>query len=944
MTDPNDEAAIVWAFLRKVAEDRSRSIERSLVDYQALYPGYDAAIEREFAALAETAPPPDATTSAVFRALGQDVDPGIDLRRARAAMPGHGDPRSDIGRYRDHGEVAQGGMGEIRDVWDPDLRRRIAMKRLHGNTPGSASADRQMLARFLEEAQVTSQLEHPGIVPVHELGIDDSGRVYFTMAMVRGQTFLEVVEAVRAGSEDWPLARALGVLQRVGDAVAFAHSRGVIHRDLKPGNIMVGRFGEVYVMDWGLARVEGREHGTDEDRSVADRAVSSVRTDGGDDGAGAMLRTMVGEVVGTASYMAPEQARGERDAIGPWTDVYALGAVLRHLLVGAPPFAERDPSTSSRAILDALADGPPPPLLELAPDLPPELVAICDKAMARERGDRYASVERFGADLRAFLELRVVRAYERGALAELRKWVLRNRGLAAAAALAVLGLGAGLVVSLIQTERAESAAQRAARAAARADDHFGLATAAMDELTELGSNSLANVPGTEDARRRLLQTALDFHLRFVALESDDAATREREAYAWGHVADIRRELGQYDRAEQAAERALHSLTELLRAQPGRLDLRASAAWTRNTLGALDLHRNRFEDAQAHLESAERELDAVLDRGFDEFRARIRRAHVVHNLGVLHAYRRDREAELAARERGVALRRELVAARPGDVGLRAHLASTLSALAGVLRRQREHDRAASLSAEAVELTEQVLRDEPRDRKHRSDAVVSWNTRGLVLKTRRETEAATTAFERALEIAQGLARDFHLVPEHHDLCGLPARNLANLMSSRRAYPEMRRHAEVAVDAQARALQLTPDSPRFQANARNAHELLLRSLSCLQDHAELARRATELPAAGLDAEAWAQHCAGYHLARSASLVVDDQSLTQDRRQTLLADYQSRSVAALQAAFDLGWRDWELRSTVYARVRRTPGFAALKQQVEGLPGGNGEPDGADK
>jgi tRNA A-37 threonylcarbamoyl transferase component Bud32 len=171
--------------------------------------------------------------------------------------------RTPAGRYERREEIARGGMGIVHRVFDPVLRRQLAMKVILARKKEESPRERHLamqraLARFLEEAQVTSQLDHPGIVPVHELGIDESGRVYFTMRLVRGRDFRRILELVRDGREGWTRTRALHVLLRVCEAVAYAHSKGVIHRDLKPGNLMVGRFGEVCVMDWGLARVRRR--------------------------------------------------------------------------------------------------------------------------------------------------------------------------------------------------------------------------------------------------------------------------------------------------------------------------------------------------------------------------------------------------------------------------------------------------------------------------------------------------------------------------------------------------------------------------------------------------------------------------------------------------------------------------------------------------------------
>jgi len=250
-------------------------------------------------------------------------------------------------RYRVKDEIGRGGMGAVLRVWDEDLRRHLAMKVMLGkglprSTGHTPHTDPRVVARFLEEAQVTSQLDHPGIVPVHELGLDAEGRVYFTMKLVRGKTLKEVLDELASGQGNWTQTRVLGLLLRVCEAMSYAHAKGVIHRDLKPANIMVGRYGEVFVMDWGLARILGREDDRDirlrPEAGLATSAVQSERHDRAAETPDMSLVTMDGDVVGTPAYMPPEQAAGDLHAMGPHSDVYALGAMLYHLLVGHKPY------------------------------------------------------------------------------------------------------------------------------------------------------------------------------------------------------------------------------------------------------------------------------------------------------------------------------------------------------------------------------------------------------------------------------------------------------------------------------------------------------------------------------------------------------------------------------------------------------------------------------
>ncbi len=353
--------------------------------------------------------------SAALEAEGETLD--RRLSRIRRHTPAGG-------RYTILGEIATGGMARVLRVWDEDLQRELAMKVVSREArAGSSDEERadheRALVRFLDEARITGQLDHPGIVPVHEVAMDDSGRVYFTMPLVRGRTLKRVFELARSEQDGWTLHRALGALHKVCLTLAFAHAKGVVHRDLKPENIMVGPFGEAYVMDWGLALVLGRL----ERKSI----------------------------VGTPAYMAPEQAAARLEEVGPQSDVYSLGAILYELLSGSVP---HQISVEERRItageIEQWAGSLPRPLQEIAQGVPPELLAICEKAMARAPRDRYSSAQDLADDLQAWLEGRVVSAYETGTWARLRKWRSRNRGLALALETLAFVFLASVALSLLQ--------------------------------------------------------------------------------------------------------------------------------------------------------------------------------------------------------------------------------------------------------------------------------------------------------------------------------------------------------------------------------------------------------------------------------------------------------------------------------------------------------------
>ena len=310
------------------------------------------------------------------------------------------DQKYDIG-----GIIAKGGMGAILDAQEKLLRRKVAMKvMLH-------SGSQEELVRFIEEAQITGQLEHPNIVPVYELGVDEQEQVFYTMKLVRGITLHEVLHGIEIGApeavEKYPLAALLIIFQKICDALAFAHSKGVIHRDLKPPNIMLGEYGEVLVMDWGLARASGRNEaaGTEPERTL----VRSARQD-----EGAAMMTVAGMVLGTPQYMPPEQARGETEKFDARTDIYSLGAILYHMLTLEPPISGDDVGQLLQSVADGkvaaqvASHGPKrvqsTRALAHIPGgkIPEALATITRKAMAMRQEDRYPTVKELQAAVLAF--------------------------------------------------------------------------------------------------------------------------------------------------------------------------------------------------------------------------------------------------------------------------------------------------------------------------------------------------------------------------------------------------------------------------------------------------------------------------------------------------------------------------------------------------------------
>jgi serine/threonine protein kinase len=367
-------------------------------------------------------------------------------------------------KYEIGNVIAEGGMGAVLDARELTIQRNVAMKvMLESEKPDE-------MMRFIAEAKITGQLEHPNIMPVHELGVDDKERLFYTMKYVRGCTLRQVLDALSdrdpVAIAKYPFGHLLTILQKVCDAVAFAHSKGVIHRDLKPENFMIGDYGEVLVMDWGLAKVlDPTEH-----RAVSYEGHSIIRT-----GLRAELHASEkesGHVFGTPQYMAPEQAYAQHEAIDVRTDVYALGAILHHLLTLRHPIQ----GESAQAILTKVAAGDFRPAREATtgatrlPHLPhgkvPEaLSAVALKAMANSPGRRYQTVRELQADIDAYQAGFATTAENAGAVKQTVLLLKRQRLVAGVAIAAVATLAVFAAQLIRDRHEAEQTLQRLRTAA-----------------------------------------------------------------------------------------------------------------------------------------------------------------------------------------------------------------------------------------------------------------------------------------------------------------------------------------------------------------------------------------------------------------------------------------------------------------------------------------------
>jgi len=335
---------------------------------------------------------------------------------------------------------ARGGLGEVFVAADTELHREVALKEIqeqHADHPESR-------ARFLLEAEITGRLEHPGIVPVYGLGTYDDGRPFYAMRFIKGDSLREAIarfhrehahEPQPPGFHSVALRELLGRFVDVCNAIAYAHSRGVLHRDLKPGNIMLGPYGETLVVDWGLAKA------TDKAETSAALSEEMLRPKFGSGTA----PTQLGKALGTPGYMSPEQAAGRLDLLGPASDVYSLGATLYALLTGTAPFKD-DPEGG---ILQRVERGEFAPPRQVNRQVPPALEAICLQAMALQPEQRYASPRALADDIERWLADEPVSAFREPLTARLGRWVRRHRALVTSGVVLLATAAVALAISTL---------------------------------------------------------------------------------------------------------------------------------------------------------------------------------------------------------------------------------------------------------------------------------------------------------------------------------------------------------------------------------------------------------------------------------------------------------------------------------------------------------------
>jgi serine/threonine-protein kinase len=675
---------------------------------------------------------------------------GIDPDRTASYSVGAA--TSDGQRFRIVRPHARGGLGAVFVALDGELHREVALKQIldhHADDPTSRS-------RFVIEAEITGGLEHPGIVPVYGLGTYPDGRPYYAMRFIRGVSFKEAIAAFHADDALWadPGSRALGLLKLlrrfldVCNAIEYAHSRGILHRDVKPANIIVGKHGETLLVDWGLAKALGR----------AESAVASDERILVPSSASGSAETLPGSALGTPAYMSPEQASGNLEQLGPRSDVYSLGATLYCLLTGRPPVESEDAGT----VLRAVQRGEFPPPRRLDPAIDPALEAICLSAMALKPEDRYSTPRMLAEDIEHWMADEPVAAWREPWTRRAQRWARCHRTSVTAATAAVLVALAGMAAVLAVQARANTDLTRSNNALAAANGRerarFALAMDAVKLFHgEVSEDFLLKEKPFASLRTKLLRGAADFYgkLEGPLAGQTDRPSRTALAQAYDELAEITDKIGSKPEALAVRLKALAVHRELAEAPGAGTVDQADVARSLIAVGILKQATGDSSGALTSYEEARRLAEGQTSTagGDVQLQAVLGLAH--QWMGRLLQSTGKLAEALASYERALAIQQGLAEADPSGTQVQTDLSERLVNIGSLLTVVGKPAEGLTWNERALVIRQRLADAQPSLPKYQSDLAMSHLGVGYLQHLTGKSADALQSYNRALSIYRALA---------------------------------------------------------------------------------------------------------------------------------------------------------------------------------------------
>ncbi|MDA0590527.1 MAG: protein kinase [Planctomycetota bacterium] len=779
-----------------------------------------------------------------------DPDAGILQTVDRGSSPADPEAKETVdyepethSRYtltRVHGE---GGLGQVWLAVDPSLNRDVALKRIRPGKAGSRDAQ----LRLIREAQITGQLEHPNIMPVYELEQrDEKGRPYYTMKFLRGDTLQDRIKSYHrkkknGKAEPIDLVKLLNFFIDICNAIAYAASRGVVHRDLKPQNVMIGDFGEVIVLDWGLAKkIDSQEIDSGRRELRLGELVDATET-------------VAGQVVGSPAYMAPEQAAALNDQVDARTDVYGLGAMLFTILIGHPP--HRGTKTGKTAkdtieLLNRISSGETPRLRDLDPTIPPALDAICAKAMDKGARLRYQDARDLGYDIECFLADEAVTVFKESPLQMVGRWLRKHRTKAQAIAVTLVVVA---VVSTISAITVNDAKNQEAIAKEEALAHFEQARRSIDKsLIEL-SDKLEEYPGVQELRTRLLEDAAKEYEALAEQKSDQPELKLEIARSLVRLAEVRRLLRDFENAEPTFKRALTALEPLIDFKDQQSSVRLELAKCLNGLG-LCWHKlapmpkdgdagNSVDKAGEHYGLAAKTAKEALktDTGNVELQRML--ARITGNQGTLLATT-DRLSEAFELSRQAVELYRVLASDPGEISDREELARALTALAMAMNQQGEFEASRKALSEAIRIYDRLVKLEPNSTRFLQGLADARLTLANVMSSDGALTERLSLYEECAADYLALVSTRPDVPGYRSSLVVAETNIAQVLYRLGENNDALMHVQTALEQAmtvVNADQTNPESHALEVYVRVTFGQILRDLSMFSD-AELAFKSSD------------------------------------------------------------------------------------------------------
>jgi len=806
------------------------------------------ALEMEARAARGEAPRPDE-----YRARFPEPPGVVDAAFAthREAFPVTG--TGSCARFRILRFHGRGGLGEVFIARDEELSRDVALKKIRPDRDGD-----DLRARFVIEAKVTGGLEHPGIVPVYSLGVADDGRPFYAMRFLGDDSLIQVIKAYherhpRPDPTAVEFRRLLGRFVAICEVIAYAHSRGVLHRDLKPHNVMLGRFGETLIIDWGLARSTGQsDPGGAEPGGVPLAPPSRAGP----------TSSLPGHLIGSPPYMSPEQAAGKLDELGPATDVYGLGAILYSILTGHSPVLhlENEPAESvcARVVRGEIA-----PPRSRNPRIPRALEAVCLKALARRPEDRYPSARVLADDVERWLADEPVSARRDPLWTRFWRWVRKHRTLTAAAvSMLVIGLAAALYG--YQRERAFAHDLRAAdeRTFRRLQEAI---QANEDYISDVGRDLLLKELRFADLREKLLERPMRYYERLAGELAGSSTPREQVllARARGRLGSIYYSLGRPAEARQQYDGAIAMWTALVTAQPNVSEYQRALAESYSSLG-WELHGTGklVEASEAYRKALALWSSLTLAcPDVPDYQDGLAMSH----LGLGNAFgAADRLAEGAEEhQKAIALWSRLIASWPDTLDYQYHLASAYSNLGGTIG---DPDEAIKVCREAVDRLVHLTKAHPGSRDLQHWLALSYINLGDRLRLR-NPEEAVEAYKRALGISADAAENRpNVLLFQHEMAGTYSR-LGRILRMMGRLDETVKFCRIAVGVWSKLAKQQPDVIAYQGELADCQATLGHALVETNEpekaegaYREAVEIGSRLASAHPDNPLYQEHLAGY------------------------------------------------------------------------------------